>query len=424
MNWLKNNPLLAHASLMFAGTMVAHICNLGYQMTVSRILPPKEYALLMAFLGLLTILGRPLLTLQTAINHYVSLMAKEGAGALKAFCIRWLWRTTLPSLLIGGTLIIAAPHIGQYFHLERAAPIVVTGLIIPPMFIAATLSGVAMGLQRFTYLASATMVGGILRVLLGTVFVYLVYPASGWALLGHGLAAYAATGVLAVGVFVTLAGQKTDRTNLPSLRSYLGQSALIQFAYVFLMNADIIIVKHHFPANETFAYAATIGRMATFLPAAIVIAMFPKVAGRKHSTPDQIEFLYTSLRWTLAAVGLAVAISLAVPHLLLHILFGITGPESSLLQQVRSMSVIMGLSALLNVITMYLLAQRQFLAASPIVACAILYALLTRLFHHSIDAIMISLFLCTTAALVFSGATLVLLNRRNGAQPQPEEYIS
>ena len=39
-------------------------------------------------------------------------------------------------------------------------------------------------------------------------------------------------------------------------------------AFAVLMNADAVLVKHYLPDNTEFAYAATLGRIAAFLPAA------------------------------------------------------------------------------------------------------------------------------------------------------------
>ena len=52
------DDLLRHTSILFSGMMVVHVCNMLFQMGVSRALPQEEYALLAAFLGGLAIIQR------------------------------------------------------------------------------------------------------------------------------------------------------------------------------------------------------------------------------------------------------------------------------------------------------------------------------------------------------------------------------
>ena len=46
------DDLLKHIGFLFSGMMVVHICNMVFQMAVSRALPKAEYALLATFLGI------------------------------------------------------------------------------------------------------------------------------------------------------------------------------------------------------------------------------------------------------------------------------------------------------------------------------------------------------------------------------------
>ena len=142
MNLFKKDELLTHTTLMFFAMVVVHICNLAYQMVVSRALPAEDYALLMVFLGVLAILARPLATLGTAMNHYVSLMKQHGAeGDVGRLLKRWMVRAGVPGLFLGAMVLMFSKPISAFFHIDRLAPVIVTGLLLPAIFVFSVLNG-------------------------------------------------------------------------------------------------------------------------------------------------------------------------------------------------------------------------------------------------------------------------------------------
>jgi glycopeptide antibiotics resistance protein len=253
----------------------------------------------------------------------------------------------------------------------------------------------------FKLTASSNILGAFVRLGLGGGFTVVLYRACGWSMLGHGLSIYVTAGIIFIGLWLALHGRETSAEPLPSMRLYLFQSFFILAAYAILMTSDVVLVKHYLPDDTEFSFAATLGRMVAFLPGAIVMAMFPKVSSKGTMTREQQavflrSFWYTALFVTVAVLGCAV-----FPELLRKILYGrkVFSPEFS--QLIRSMAVVMGLSALLNVNVHFLLAQRRFKACIVVIACACGYLLCGHLFHASAWQIV-------AAAAAFNGIALVL----------------
>jgi len=68
---LLSDDLLKHSAVVFAGMAVVHVCNLFFQMAVTRRLSGEEYTLLTAFLGVLVIISLPLSMLtQLKLNRF------------------------------------------------------------------------------------------------------------------------------------------------------------------------------------------------------------------------------------------------------------------------------------------------------------------------------------------------------------------
>lgn len=372
---LKKDELLRHVSILFSGMMVVHVCNLVYQMVVSRILPESEYTLLAAFLGVLAIIQRPLTTLTAGMSRYSSLLQQDGyVGDVRRLLRKWLLLTGAPALLFGLGVVLWSEPLAGFLNLERMAPVMIAGAVLPALFCSSVLEGAGQGLQLFGWSSVAMICGALVRLGLGAGFVYWVYPACGWAMLGHGLGIYATGAVLLAGLLWYLRGGAKSRKPLPSLRGYLLQSFFILTAYSLLMTGDIVLVKHFCPGETDFAYAATLGRIVIFLPGAIVAAMFPKVASRGRGSDAQFKLFLRSLAYTGVCVAVAVGGCVLFSGLLARILFGIAEASLYLQRLIGWMAVVMGFSALLNVVVQFLLAQRLFsgLLTVPLMAAVYL----------------------------------------------------
>jgi len=376
------DDLLKHTAILFSAMMVVHVCNLAYQMVMSRVLPEGEFALLAALLSVLTILARPLGTLTTGMSHYSSLLIQRGRlGDVGRMVRKWGLLAGIPGLLLSGVILLASSQIAEFFHLDRVEPVFVAGLIVAGLFVFPILTGAGQGIQRFGWVSVATIAGAASRLLIGAGMVLMVYPACGWALVGHGSGLYISISVLLLGLFICLHGSAKTDLPLPSMRRYLVQSLFIQIAYAVLMNADMIFVRHYLPFESGFAYAATLSRLVAFLPVAIAAAMFPKVSSDCGSTDSHKQIFFRSFIYTTLFVFAAVFGCCLFPGFLLRMLFGVMSPSMDAVFLVRLMSVTMGISALLNVGVQFLLAQRLFCGGLWIILFSVVYAAAVTQWH-------------------------------------------
>ncbi|MCF7817837.1 MAG: glycosyltransferase [Kiritimatiellales bacterium] len=384
MEFLLRDELFRHTALLFSASIITSFGNIGYQMVVGRTLPGTEYALLATFLALFAIVARPLGTLSTGINHYASLLAKEGhQGVVGRLLIKWILLTGGASVVMAGVCLLFVNQIAAFFHLERMAPVIVSAAALPAIFIAPVLGGVLQGLQRFHWTSIASISNALGRVVLGGLLVTLLYPACGWALAGHVGGMYLAVLVSLVALFPLLRNRESDGSPIPSMRFYLMQCFFIQVGAAVLMTGDVVLVKHYLPGNTDFAYAATLGRMVAFIAAAVAMAMFPKVSSAGEFTKEHRAVYLRSQLYTAGLVGASLVVCMLVPAPMLRILFKITHPSSEILAYTRGVAVVMAVSMLLNINICLLLAQRRFRLLSVTIICAVFYIMMVRLFHES-----------------------------------------
>ena len=363
--------------------MAVHICNMAYQMVAGRALPDEEFALLAAFLGVLAIISYPLSTLTTGLSHYSSLLRQEGRTSdIKRLLRKWILLTGVPGFLLGSAVVIFNGPVAGYMYLDRFAPVIIAGAVLPAMFWLPVLTGAGQGLQLFGWSSVSSIAGAMLKLLLGAGLVWFWHPSCGWALLGFDAGVYISAAVLAVGLFLILHGRTETDKPLPSMRFYLLQSFFPLMAFAVLMNADVLLVKHYLPDNTEFAFASTLGRIVAFLPMAVAMAMFPKVASADGVTSEHRRIFFQSFGYTAVFVAAAASLCLIFPQLLLHILFGKHSVSDSMVQLTRLMALAMSASALLNVVIQFLLAQRRFKETAAMVATCALYLFAVH-FSHS-----------------------------------------
>jgi O-antigen/teichoic acid export membrane protein len=385
MEFLLRDELFRHSALLFFASIITLFGNLGFQMIVGRALPDEDYTLLATFLALFIILARPLGTLSSGINHYTSVLVQEGhQKVVSRLLTKWVLLTGGASVLMSVICILFANRIAAFFHLERVAPVIVSALALPAIFIAPVLGGVLQGLQRFVWTSIASISNALGRVVFGGLFVILLFPACGWALAGHVTGMYLALLVSLLALVPLLKNRSSDGCSVPSMRFYLLQCFLIQIGVAVLMTGDVVMVKHFLPQNTDFAYAATLSRMVAFMAAAVAMAMFPKVssAGGTLSKKHRQVYLHSQL-YTSCLIGASLVICILFPAPMLGFLFPNAHPNPDLLAYTRWMALVMAAATLLNINVSLLIAQRRFKLLSIATFCALFYMGGVFFYHES-----------------------------------------
>jgi len=416
--YLLHDTLFRHAALLFFASLLAMIGNIVFQMVTGRMLPKAEYALMVTFLSLFMILGRPAGTLTTAMVHYIALLEQESRrGCVGRLLLKWILLTGFFSLGLMVVCIVFSSEIAGFFHLERKAPVIVSALALPAVFIGPVLLGGLRGLQRFIWLSLSQISLSIGRVVFGAVFLSVVFAACGWALAGHVAGMYLAMGVSVVSLLPLLRkSREKDLPKLPSLRGYLAMCMVVQFAYSILCSADVVLVKRLLPETPDFAYAATLGRMVTLMAAAVSGSLGPKVASSGAFTQNHRKVYLNAMGYALITVLGTLVVCLIIPNFLLRLLFGIPEISDELIGLTRGMACAMTPSILLGINTSLLLAQRRFKDLIIVVVCAVIY--LTSVLYWHASAMQIVWIVGLTNLLGFIVTTAEILSPGNIADEE------
>ena len=398
------DKLVWDSLIMVASLAAASVFNVLFQAVVGRNLSREEFGILAALLAAANMTHMPLAAVSSGITHYVALeIQQRRADTVRRLFLRWTGRMAVLAvpLLVAG--VAGAGPIARFFNLDRSAPVVVMTAVIVAELGAAVVNGILHGLQQFTWLLFVNLTLSVFRVAGAALFIFLVVPAAGWALLGHGVGLVAAVLVGVAGIHLNSepAGASPPPVAV-RLRGYVAKSVCLLGAYAVMMQADVIVVRHYLPdASGGFAYASTLGKIMILICIPVAKSLFPKVVSSGAATAEHIRMMRKALEVTGAlAVLIAVGCTL-LPGIPLRLLYRIPAPDLHARMLVAAMAWTMIPVGLINLVVNFQLAQRRFGELWPIPVGAAAYVASFLLWHESVWQIVAALF--ATASLTLGG---------------------
>ena len=415
-----DDRLIAQGTLLISANFLGALCNAAYHILLGRLLPPAEYAALVAMLGIILVASTPMLALQTTIAHYVSLFrASADDRQIKPFirrCVAFLAPVALVLALVGVLFCVPLSAIWSGVTPSLFAATAITLGLSLLMYV---LYGFFQGIQAFGWLAWLPQLWGSGRVLFALLFVFTLrrtaLPAIAAQTLGVGLVLL--FGMLGYGAHHLPPLGPHRRKRATGTLPYLLASLVSLAAFALLMNIDANLSVYYFGTESSalLAKAATIARTAVFLPMPLALALFPKVTSTGELPPGAPRLLLRAILYALLLVALAGGVCYAIPALPWTILYG---PLSDLPPSdaataaalVRSMTLAMAPLALAYLLLHFQTAQRRFLGPLLLVPAAALYLLHVRQ-HLDLGPAAIPRALLLAALLSLASLLLTLLPR-------------
>ncbi len=345
---------------LFLAQSSAGVFNYLSNVAAGRLLGPVDYGAFAALSAVLVILVALAGTIQTLTAQGIARALAGGRGRQVAALLRYLFLVV--ALRWGGLAALAAmilsPLLASWLHTSAIAS-AVAGITILPLAMLPISQGALRGSQRFIPFGVTVMVNGGLRFVLTVLL----------ALLGLGLVgtvaalplSYLAAALLGLWLLRDLLRQEPDASASLSIRANceLAGAALGLLAFAFLVNADVILVKNRFPAEEAGLYSAmaVLGKAVLYFPAAVTGVLLPLVVGRTVRGERSLSLLLVSLGAVLALCAVFAVPFALFPVQALGLLFGaIYAEHASLL---GSYSIAMMLYAMANVWLIYAIGRQR-----------------------------------------------------------------
>lgn len=383
-----------------------NLSNFVFHLVLSRLLGPAGYGVLGALLNVTAVLSVPLGAVSVTVAQSVARRSDPGTPPLGR-----LLRLTAVAAVGGlGLWLAATPTIDRFFHLHSPQATVVLGLWLVPALPAAVLEGVLLGQRRFRVAGTGQLLGALSRLVAGTVLVELGFGVT------SGMAATVAASVVIVAIYgwalrhaLQSSGRFVPRAGDALLSTVaLGGTAL-------LTSIDAWLGRHFLApqAAGLFVAAATAGNIALFLPGAITLVYFPRLAasGGRGAEARRVLARATGL---VALVGLGAAGVMALlPGLVVAVLFGPAFAHASVaIGTVAAADAGIGVA---GCFVYYQVARRSRLALAAWPTC-LAAVVLAAAFHGSIEVLALDMVAASGALVVGLGVPTMVSALRSLAE--------
>jgi len=322
------NLTAKNIGIIFIASILANLINFFYQIIMGRLLGPAEYGVLTTLISLLYISGAITGTFQTSTTRYISTYyAQDNKYIIKKFFIMMTIRFFILSFLIFILIILILQPVMSFLQMDSKLPFIILGIIIIVGSTSSVLTGVIQGTERFKILGLGSVLGTVLKLLLGVLLVYLGFKSLG-AVVGIILSMFIS--YLIILLFIKdILGIKIPENVGSSidLKDFYKSMVMILFStvlFTLISYIDIVLVKHFFSSENTgyFSAASQIGRIILFFPSAIGIVIFPALSKKF----EKKEYLRNTLLKSFLVLSVTSIFFLLLyyffPELITKIIFG------------------------------------------------------------------------------------------------------
>lgn len=297
--------------LVFVGaaTLVGNGAAYALSMVAARVLDPEDFGAMGALLGLLIILATLGISAQALTARRVA-----SAGPLRAEVEAQAIRL---SVLIGlGLAVLAVLLTWPVSVIFTIPPVAVATGVLSIAFtvIGSAAMGIAQGREQHMKLAGAFIANGVSRAVGGVIGVLVLQSVSG---VGIGIMIGCAVGAA---ISYQLVAPRTWGTQLrDGIGVEFGHVAHALIVLFTLTNVDVLLARVFLTEAQSGEYSVGVllAKIAFFLPNAIIIVLFPKMAAG-----DSRRALFVATGLT-ACVGLVItSVSFFLGDLVIRILGG------------------------------------------------------------------------------------------------------
>ena len=392
----------------------ASVFNYLFQVVVGRSISSIDYGIFNSLLAMVSIFTAPVAVVHIVFSRFIVNLSLSGLGKVKSLFTK-SFKIILGfsgTILLGG--IIAIPLIKDFFHLEVTTPIVLVLIIIYFSMLFPIPFAILEGLHRFTRLGIASSCTPLIRFFGALLFV----AGLGWGVNGALLtAATASVFTLGFGLWSLKDIFKVSSEPLPDgifrdMANYSGPVFLSTTMIMILGTIDISLVRHYCSPEEAglYATAAILGRIALYLPGALIAVLFPSAAKARALGKKDGHILWTSLSLT-AFLAFSVALLFNLwPEQFISLFLGDQHREAASLLKIISMA--MAILSLTNVIASYSLARSDYAFLFPLVAGVTLMMALILTYHDTATTIAYIMLLSVSSIFIVAFAQLIFkINR-------------
>jgi len=395
---MLRDKFLRASTLLFVASMVTNVFNYAFQLTMGRLLSTEDFGLMNSLFSLLMITSLPFITIMTVLTRYVStFMVEEVYGRIKGLLLRAYKNILSIGLFLFFVFVCLSSLIKPFLKMDSVTPIVLLGIALFTSLVLPINTAFLQGLQKFRSLSIVSGTLGPAKFVFCLIFVLLGLRVNGvfWGLILTNIAIFFISYAPLRSIIKSAA---TSIVKIDDLLSYAIPVFLANVCFAILTQVDLIMVRHYFPPTEVgiYASAAVLGRAIMYLPAVLVLALFPMVAEAHTKNQKSYHLLVKASTYTVVLAGSGTLLYLLFPRFIMGLLFGEKYVEAASLLGLYGFAMLpMGL---LFILINYNLARTDVKFIKYLLLFTCLQVCLVVLFHQTLTQILWIIFACGTVS--------------------------
>lgn len=327
----KNNRLYSNSLIFLVGSAAGSVGSYVYNFLMARMLGPEGYGELQSILSIIAILGIPLVTLSTVIIKYVASMEAKGERGR----IFYLLKSLTLKLLGGGFVffvifLLLSNLVAHFLHLTSVVPLIVLSIGMVVAFMNSINNGVIQGLQKFKELSIISFMTVLVKVIAGYLLVKYSFYVSGavGGVVLSGIVGYALAWLpLRFLIKDKREGRYGDIKIMPPKNEMIKYSLPVFLSFFFvtwMMNIDMLLVKHFFDAAMAGQYAAiaVLGHIIYFVIGPLAAVMFPMSVAAHSSFGNHGKILKNSMLLAVIVGVFGILSYFLIPEIIIKVIVG------------------------------------------------------------------------------------------------------
>lgn len=288
----------ARHGLILSGAMIAAgALDYAVNVVAGRWLVPLDFGVFVTVMAVVQVVTLLTIAVRMVVAFQVAALgvSPDGPARIGDFARgawRWAWRW---GALAAGVMVLVSPLLARALRLPGPLPLLLASVMAALLFPREAAFGVLQGTQAFGALGLVQVVQAMLRLLLSAGLIALGWRASG-AVVAQPLSAAVC---LALTVWYLRPHLESRRAPGPPTVNWGHALSIVLGLALFglLTNLDALFVKHFFTARAAGDYGpvVTLAKICLFLPWALGLVLFPKVARRRAAGVDPRPLLLLAL---------------------------------------------------------------------------------------------------------------------------------
>jgi len=288
---------LKHGLIMGVCMVSAGALDYAASVIAGRLLAPVQYGTYVSVMAILQVVVLLSITLRMVVGFYTAeLSARDDSldrlGAFVPRVWRWSWKW---GLLGTGAMILVTPLMSTLLRLPNAWPLWAASPMVLLLFLRESNFGTLQGTQSFSGLGLAQVAGAFMRLVFSVGLIWAGWQAAG-AVFAQPLGSAFAVGLTLWWLWPYFRNPGKASGQQICWR-YSAATLLGLAVFGVLTNLDALFVKRFFSPQIAGDYGpvVTLSKVSLFLPWAVGIVLFPKVAQRQAEGKDPKPILLLAL---------------------------------------------------------------------------------------------------------------------------------